>query len=249
MSCRAIPILASLLLAWLSAGCQTNPEVSSPLRSDVTEIIGEDKNFVVVRAGATESYEALATRYYADPAKAWLLREENGSQRLTPGQFVVVPRSEQNAIGVRHDSYQVVPILSYHHFGARRGRLSVTAEQFTEQLDYLRRNGYTVARLSDFHAFLEGRRRLPRKSVVITIDDGYRSVYDVAFPILREYNVPATVFIYSDFIGKGGLTKKQMAQMEASGLVDMQAHSKTHANLTETVVGESPADYRARVQA
>ena len=49
--------------------------------------------------------------------------------------------------------------------------------------------------------FLAGKEALPTKTVVITIDDGYRATYEIAFPILRKHGFPATVFLYSDFVG------------------------------------------------
>ncbi|NIR16016.1 MAG: polysaccharide deacetylase family protein, partial [Desulfobacterales bacterium] len=48
--------------------------------------------------------------------------------------------------------------------------------------------------------FVNYQQPLPRKAVAITIDDGYRSVYELAYPILRRYNFKATLFIYTDFI-------------------------------------------------
>lgn len=82
----------------------------------------------------------------------------------------------------------------------------------------------------------------------MTIDDGYQSVYKIAFPILVKYGFPATVFIYSDYIGRGGLTWRQMKEMEASGLISFQAHSKTHDNLTVRSSSETLQQYKARLR-
>ena len=74
--------------------------------------------------------------------------------------------------------------------------------------------------------------------MVITIDDGYRSTYEVAFPVLKRHSFPATVFLYSDFVGAGdALTWAQMKEMTQSGLIDIQPHSKSHANLTLKLAG------------
>ena len=83
----------------------------------------------------------------------------------------------------------------------------------------------------------------------MTIDDGYRSTFDIAFPILKQHGFPATIFLYSDFVGAGdALTWAQMKEMAASGLVDIQPHSKTHANLTLRLPDETEAHYRDRVR-
>jgi len=86
--------------------------------------------------------------------------------------------------------------------------------------------------------------------VAITIDDGYASTYKYAFPLLRQHGFAATVFVYTDFIGaKDALTWAQMREMVASGLIDIQAHSKTHANLASRLLGETDERYRERLDA
>jgi len=79
---------------------------------------------------------------------------------------------------------------------------------------------------------------------VITIDDGYESVYRVALPLLRKYGFHATLFVYTDFIGASDAVNwGQLQEMEATGLVDVQAHSKTHHNLIERDDGVSDERY------
>ncbi|HEY1392223.1 MAG TPA: polysaccharide deacetylase family protein, partial [Methylibium sp.] len=95
----------------------------------------------------------------------------------------------------------------------------------------------------------EGRQPLPRRSVVITIDDGYESVYRYAFPLLRKYGFPATLFVYTDFIGaREGLSWAQLQELAASGLIDIEAHSKTHRNLIERAAGEDDERYRQDIE-
>ena len=79
--------------------------------------------------------------------------------------------------------------------------MMVSAPQFEAQLDWLARNNYQVLRLADVAGFLAGKKALPQRSVVITIDDGYETVYRHAFPLLKKYGFPATLFVYTDFIG------------------------------------------------
>jgi peptidoglycan/xylan/chitin deacetylase (PgdA/CDA1 family) len=104
-------------------------------------------------------------------------------------------------------------------------------------------------RLADLAHFLEGRQQLPKRSVVITMDDGYASMYQYAFPVLKQYRFPATIFVYTDFIGAhDALSWDQMQEMVGSGLIDIQAHSKTHTNLSLRFQGESDARYRERLK-
>jgi peptidoglycan/xylan/chitin deacetylase (PgdA/CDA1 family) len=97
--------------------------------------------------------------------------------------------------------------------------------------------------------FLEGKEPLPKKTVVITIDDGYRATYQIAYPILKKYGFPATVYLYSDFAGAGdAMTWPQMQEMVRSGLIEIQPHSKTHSNLTIKLPGETDAKYAERIR-
>ena len=90
---------------------------------------------------------------------------------------------------------------------------------------------------------------MPKKTVVITIDDGYRATYQVAYPILKKYGFPATVYLYSDFVGAtDAMTWPQMQEMVRSGLIEIQPHSKTHANLTVKLPGESEPKYAERMR-
>ena len=127
--------------------------------------------------------------------------------------------------------------------------MTVTPSSFEAQMRYLAQNGYTVIPMARLGDFLEGKTALPRKSVVITIDDGYRSTYDIAWPILKKHGFPATVFLYTDFVGASdALTWAQMKEMSASGLIDIQPHSKTHSNLTMKLADENAARYRERIR-
>ena len=96
--------------------------------------------------------------------------------------------------------------------------------------------------------FLEGRRALPRRAVVITFDDGHISSHQYAYPLLVKYGIPATFFLYTDFLGaKEGLSWAQIREMAKSGLIDFQAHSRTHPNLMLRLPGESEQRYRDRL--
>jgi len=243
-------IVALILLA----GCAEAPQrPEAAPEAPVTQegmVLARDDSFAIIVAGPGEDLGTLALHYLGDRSKRWWISEFNNIDEVRPGQTVVIPLRFANPSGVHANGYLTVPILCYHRFGPRPSQLAVTPAAFEAQMDYLARNGYHVIPLSRLIGFLERGEPIPRKSVVLTIDDGYRSTYEVAYPILRKYGFPATVFLYSDFVGApDALTWPQMKEMEASGLVNIQPHSKTHANLTMRMAGETEAKYRDRLRA
>ena len=245
--------LCLVLTAAVLQGCAEAPTriESSPSPASVgsSAVLARDDDFVLVQAAPGDTPALLAERFLGDRGKAFWIAEQNGRDALEPGQVVVIPLRALNPGGIHADGYQAVPILCYHRFGPRASPLTVTAAIFEAQMDWLARNGYTVITLSRLAAFLRGAEPLPKRSVAITIDDGYRSTWEIAYPILSRYGYPATLFLYSDFVGaRDALSWAQMKEMQASGLIDIQPHSKTHANLALRLAGETDSQYRDRIR-
>ncbi len=125
-----------------------------------------------------------------------------------------------------------VPVLLYHHLvPAADGRNSaiISIDEFKEQMAWLSKHGYTAIRVEDLDAWLKGEAPLPPRPVLITFDDGYRSTYEHAYPILRHYGMRAAIFMITSLTGRTGtlsyLTAGQMQAMENSGLIEIQAHT------------------------
>ena len=225
------------------AGCavmQPPPEKPGVIR-------GEE--YIVHTAEPGDTWAGLADTYLKDKSKEWLIADFNKTDEVVPGQQVVVPLVHPNPTGIFSSGYQTVMILCYHRFGQNRSRMVMAPDDFDAQMAYLKKNGYRVIPLSSIHSYLRGEVPLPQRAVVITVDDGYRSSYDLAYPILKKYNFPATLFVYSDFIGsKDALGWNEIRSMAGSGLVDIQPHSKTHASMTKRLPNESTEAYRKRVE-
>lgn len=223
--------------------------VSEP-SAPTTGVIAKSDRILIYSPKQGESLRSIAREFLGDEERDWEIAALNEVSVAQPGEPLVIPLQPRNPLGVFRDGYQLVPILSYHRIGRKNGKMVVTPEAFAAQLDYLEKNDYRVVRLSELVEFLAGERALPRRSVVITFDDGYASTYVHAFPLLEKHGFPATVFLYTDFVGaKDALTWDQMKEMVASGLIDIQSHSKTHANLADRLPGESADAYRKRVDA
>jgi peptidoglycan/xylan/chitin deacetylase (PgdA/CDA1 family) len=257
-SLRVLPLLA--LVAVLAAGgCVQAPPREAPVDAPAPvalpvvppeePVVARDGEFAIVIVQPGEDLGRIAERWLGDRSRRSDIAEFNRIDEARAGQIVAVPLKRRSALGVTAAGAQAVTILCYHRFGSRANPLTVTAAAFEAQMAYLARNGYHVVPLARLAAFLDGRESLPPKPVVITIDDGYRSMHEIAYPVLRRHGFPATVFLYTDFVGApDALSWAQMKEMVASGLVDVQPHSKTHANLTVRLPGETEARYRERAR-
>jgi peptidoglycan/xylan/chitin deacetylase (PgdA/CDA1 family) len=209
----------------------------------------ESDDFVVVLAKAGDTAEGFAQRYLGDATKAWMIEDYNGTATFAPGREVVIPKRPWNPSGVESRGYQLVPILCYHNLGPQtRGRLLLSVSVFEEQMRYLKREGYRVITLRQFLEFVSLRQQLPRKTVVLTFDDGWKSFKEHARPILKELGFPATLFIYTDFVGaRVALSWAEIKELAQEGF-DVQAHSKTHEDMRRKPT-ESDEDYNRRMQA
>ena len=129
-----------------------------------------------------------------------------------------------------------VPILLYHRFDpAAAGLTTITPRDFEAHLNYLAENGYRVIRLSQLVDFLQGHAPAPGpRSVVITVDDGHRSIYTEMLPLVKKANIPVTLFIYPSAISHAryALTWAQLRELSASGQFDVQSHTYWHPNFT-----------------
>src|SRR5262245_37741658 len=90
-------------------------------------------------------------------------------------------------------------ILTYHRFSERQGGAPISSRVFAEQVGYLAAH-YTLVPLSQLAGLLISGQELPPRLAAITIDDGYRDAYEIAFPILRKHCAPATVFVVTEFV-------------------------------------------------
>lgn len=91
-----------------------------------------------------------------------------------------------------------VLILTYHRFSRKKEASKISAEEFESHLEYLKKN-HRVLPLAEAIEFLRNGKTLPPNTTVITIDDGYKDAYEIAFPLLKKFGFPATVYAITDF--------------------------------------------------
>lgn len=141
------------------------------------------------------------------------------------------------------DTSEKLTILSYHEIvnadQALIPEYAVTPTMFVRQIDWLRNNGYHFVSVDDVLADEAKKRSLPDKAVLITFDDGYRSVYDNAWPILKMFKIPAVVTVVCsweddktevNFDGKEIprsklMTWQELRELSDSGLIEIGSHS------------------------
>ncbi len=139
-------------------------------------------------------------------------------------------------------------ILIYHRFGdSRYPTTNVSTEAFAEQMQFLHDNGYSVIPLADLLSFLKNKEKIPAKTVVITIDDAYATVYENAWPVLQKHGYPFTVFVYSKGVDQNYgdyMNWSQLRELKSQG-VDLQDHSFAHKHLAFRQENMDEVGYRA----
>ena len=147
-----------------------------------------------------------------------------------------------------------VPVLCYHRFGPTvPDSMTVTTQLFTEQMQWLKDNGYTVIPLKTLVNYLKGQGPAPApKSVVITVDDGHKSVYTEMLPVVRQFNIPVTLFLYPSCISNRfapyAMTWEQLKELQQTGLFDMQGHTFWHPNFKREQKKLKPEEYQKLVK-
>lgn len=146
-----------------------------------------------------------------------------------------------------------IPIIYYHSIADHKKSrpwsfLSCPIDVFTSQMTWLKKNGYYTCDWSELHAHMEGKNKLPKKSIHIQFDDGFLDNWSVVYPLMQKLQLKCTVLLTPDFVQKssikrpfvskttidkekdwwGYLSEGEIAEMSKSGLVDFQAHGYTH---------------------
>ena len=131
-------------------------------------------------------------------------------------------------------------IFCYHRLvdKVRYPGTEITPAMFEQQMKMLKDRGITVIGLQDLLAWKRGEKNIPPRCAVITFDDGWKSQYEVAWPILKKLGYTFTMFIYTEGVagaslgGGQAVTWEMLGDMRDNG-IDIEAHSATHQDLRE----------------
>lgn len=159
-----------------------------------------------------------------------------------------------------------VKVIMYHHFDENTSNaITLTPETLHEQLDALIKAGFETITDEDFLKFKQNPSyKLPNKPLLITIDDGYTSNYEIAYPILKEKGLRATIYVITSYRGEtpGFIPHfdwDKAREMYESGVINIESHThdlhyKVPTTFREVSAilykkpGESKTDYRARIK-
>lgn len=160
-----------------------------------------------------------------------------------PGWKQIAEKGEEPREG-----YNLVPILCFHDVDGA-GPYSVTIQEFRNYMEILKKENIRVWPLKKVMEYARSNRLMEQPTMAITIDDDFENIARVAAPILREYDYPATFFVYTRDINRhprGGMAWEDLKRLLAEGF-DVQNHSHTHTAFHEPRPYETKEQFARRV--
>jgi len=139
-------------------------------------------------------------------------------------------------------------VFIYHRFNdSRYPSTNISLQDFRAHLDLLSEHEFNVLTLGQVVDKLQKGISLPQRCAVISVDDAYRSFVTDGWPLLKEYGYPATLFVSTDTVGRGGyLSWQELRVLQGEG-VEIGNHSASHAYLLDRRISETDSDWTARV--
>lgn len=159
------------------------------------------------------------------------------------------------------DVFRRIPVLLYHKIGpapqgARNPRRWISVDRFAWQMNHLVRRDYRTITTGELAAHYRGEKEADRRAILITFDDGSRTCYAQAYPVMRDLGLTATVFIVAGYIGRRASWDRgashaddELLSMEEIGKLvnagwDIGAHSMTHTRMTGLPIEEAEHEIR-----
>jgi peptidoglycan/xylan/chitin deacetylase (PgdA/CDA1 family) len=180
-----------------------------------------------------------------------LSAEEEKMQKILEDSKVFTPVVEVPPVPVAPpfelNKSAMVSVLLYHDFVERipRNEMMVSMPVFRAQMQALKDANIPVIPMSDVLAWKKGEKNIPEEAVVITLDDGWLGVHELAFPILKEFGYPFTIYLYKKYVNSGGrsMTIAQINEMLKYG-AELGSHSISHQPLDLSKKGKTDEVYQ-----
>ncbi|MDA0812610.1 MAG: polysaccharide deacetylase family protein, partial [Verrucomicrobia bacterium] len=150
---------------------------------------------------------------------------------LDAGESSAAPQVDPSIPELTINKEAQVSVLGYHDFitGRSTNPMMIHIDKFRSQMQALKDADIPVIGFDEFFAWRRGEKDIHDPSVVITIDDGWRSTYELAWPVLKEFDFPFSIYLYKNYVGGGGraLTVEMIQEMVAAG-VEVGSHTVSH---------------------
>mgnify|MGYP006087656031 FL=1 len=163
----------------------------------------------------------------------------------------LVPSALKGETGTGNGKGAGAVILQYHHVSAETPAVtSISPEKFKAHIDTIITQGYQVMPLTTIVDGLRKGENLPDKAVAITFDDAYKNIFTHAFPILKKYRLPFTVFVATDYIAEPStqfLSWDELREMSINGAF-IANHTASHSHLLRRQQGETQSQWLNRVE-
>lgn len=161
-------------------------------------IIAVLASFIVIKNMSKEESQPTSQLSNETADEVETSKEEESKIAFTPTQTPKKDLSSELKNGL--------PVLMYHFFYDNVNYWPedtnwLNINDFEEQLKYLTENDFYFPTWDEVEEYIDGKTKLPEKSVVLTVDDGDASFFDLAVPMLQKYKVPATIFVISEWYG------------------------------------------------
>jgi peptidoglycan/xylan/chitin deacetylase (PgdA/CDA1 family) len=205
-----------------------------------------------------DKLERLAEKSGALPPKP---APKPAEPQLTPEQELIEKKLKDSAMLEAAAPEPVIPaapafelnksanvaVLGYHDVRDRGGSpMLIAGSKFREQMQVIKDSQIPVVSLADVMAWKKGEKNIPQESIVITFDDGWEGVYTYAYPVLKEFGFPFTVYLYKKYVNIGGRSMNwdQIKEMMQHGC-EIGSHSVSHESLKKKPKGKmSDADFQ-----
>ena len=185
-----------------------------------------------VRAGGLNAF-------YEDKGGRPVSQESAAPESLPVGETVPPeesappqPAVQQDFSGLPYVYHAQVPILMYHEVNdAQLNNLYLSVADFQSHLDYFQEAGITPITMEQLWNHWVNEAPLPDKPVVLTFDDGYRSMYTTVYPMLAERGWPGTFYCVSDYTASGDFISEDMIREMAAAGMEIGSHTASHVEL------------------
>ncbi|HKK63965.1 MAG TPA: polysaccharide deacetylase family protein [Bacteroidales bacterium] len=240
-----ISVLLVFMGSFFFASCALLPQPAQ----EPAPLVYQSKKYVLYPRDQGVALGELSRQYYGSEREIWRIEDAHDPHSPGSAAFITIPLKEKNKGGLFVNGYQGVPILCYHKFIPNDpSPLNTPPDIFRQQLTFLKDNGFRTISPDMLLDFLRFRRQIPKKSVMLTIDDGFKSGFKTAAPILLEFGFSAVFFIYTDYIGVSdqALTWQDLRRLKAAGFY-IGSHSTSHSDLSRKLEEEPNDAYRKRL--